>query len=235
MSFWSSLKSKLKKVWQKVKAAVRFVVRLVVTLVVNLTLGLPDLLFGFLTWPTKKLKYQIFILSDDKGPLIDPGQLASSIDYFTKTFKDKLNVKVVPYGKPGIEVIKSHVPDAALDVHCGFGLEKDEWGDAGEFFSQYTAGWNAIPISLTFPVTIFIVRSVKDKVGCSVGPLADWVVVDSSVGVSSGNTLAHEVGHACNLWHVGDTSKLMYENTSRGNGFYWWQKNLARSCRHIYY
>jgi hypothetical protein len=240
MGFWSSLendiKSVVKKVVQVVKAVVRFVVRIVVT-IYGLIIGLPDLLFGFLTWPPKKLKYHVFILSDDKGPLIDPGQLAASIDYLTKTFKQKLNVNVDSYGKPGIEIITAPAPAAALDIGCGVDLLGNEFGDAGEFFAQYIAGWNAIPISLTFPVTVFIVRSVQngDKIGCSLGPLADWVVVDYSQGVSSVSTMAHEIGHSCNLWHVEPNSNLMYRSSPRGNDLKWWQKNLARSSRHVYW
>jgi hypothetical protein len=132
MGFWSSIthkiKSVLKKVWHFVKA-VRLVVPLVVTLW-GLIVGLPDLLFGFFNWPQKKLRYHVFILSDDKGPLIDPADLAPSIDFFTNTFKDRFNVKVVAYGEPGIEIIKDPAPAAALDVSCGFGAFSNEFGEA---------------------------------------------------------------------------------------------------------
>jgi hypothetical protein len=241
MGFWSSLendiKKVVKKVWQVVKAVARVVGRFGFAIAYSSSIGLPDLLFGFLIWPPKKLKYHVFILSTDKGPLIDPANLEPSIEYFTQTFKERLNVNVDSYGKPGIEVITTPAPTAALDIGCGVDLLGNEFGDAGEWFAQYIAGWNAIPISLTFPVTIFIVRSVQsgDKIGCSLGPLADYVVVDYDMGVSTGNTLAHEVGHACNLWHVQRTSELMYRNPSRGSNFYWWQKNLARSSRHVYW
>jgi hypothetical protein len=241
MGFWSSVenvfKKVVKKVWQVVKAVVRFVVRIVATFY-GLIVGLFDLFFGFFTWPQKKLKYHIFILSTDEGPLVDPGQVAASIDYLTQTFKDKLNVKVDSYGKPGVEVITAPAPKDALDVGCGADLLGNEFGDAGEFFAQHVAGWNAIPISLTFPVTIFIVRSVAkgdNKIGCSLGPLADWVVVDSGDGLIHTDTIAHEVGHACNLWHVSPMSNLMHASVPRGNDLKWWQKNLARSSRHVYY
>jgi len=87
MSFWSSITHAIKKVWHAVKAAVRVIVRTVITIVWGLTLGLYDLLLGFLTWPRKRLKYHVFILSDAKGPLIDPGKLAGAIDFLTQTFK----------------------------------------------------------------------------------------------------------------------------------------------------
>jgi len=239
MSFWSSITHAIKKVWHAVKAAVRVIVRTVITIVWGLTLGLYDLLLGFLTWPPKKLKYHVFILSDAKGPLIDPGKLAGAIDFLTQTFKQRLNVKVDSYGKPGIEIIEGIAPAAALDVHCGAGLLKDEFGDAGQFFAEHLAGWNAIPVSLTFPVTVFVVRSVAngDKDGCSLGPFADYIVIAafSFSDPDSISTLAHEIGHACNLWHSGAQSNLMWADIPRGNNLHWWQKNLVRSSRHVFF
>jgi hypothetical protein len=237
MGFWSSLKNKikkaLKKVWQVVKAIVRVIVRIVVT-VWGWLVGLFDLLFGFLGWPQKKLRYHVFILSDQKGPLINPGDLAASIDFFTKTFKERFNVKVMAYGKPEIEIIKNPAPAAALDVSCGGGAFSNEFGEAGEFFAEHIAGWNAIPISLTFPITIFIVRSMVGADGCSLGPLTDYLVMTPSA-VSELNVMAHEVGHSCNLWHSGSKSNLMWKDPSRGNDVKWFQKNLVRSSRHVQY
>ena len=241
MSFWSSITHAIKRVVKKishfVQAAVRVIGRVIAT-VWGLVIGLPDLLLGFLTWPTKNLKFHIFILSDEKGPLSDPKNIEPAIQYLKSTFKQRLNVNVQSYGGE-IEIIKSVAPSAALDVHCGFGLLEDEFGDAGAYFSQYRAGWNVIPISLTFPVTVFIVRSVAngDKDGCSLGPLVDYVVVAASSfnDPDSVSTMTHEIGHACNLWHVGTQSNLMWANIPRGNSLSWWQKNLVRSSRHVYY
>ena len=223
----------LKKVWHSIKAAVRLVVRIVVT-VWGLLVGLPDLLLGFLTWPRKKLRYHVFILSDEKGPLVNPADLAPSIDFFTKTFQDQFNVRVVAYGKPGIEIIKEPAPASALDVSCGGGAFSNEFGEAGEFFAHHIAGWNAIPISLTFPVTIFIVRSIVAKNGCSLGPLTDYVTLTPSA-VLAVNVMAHEVGHSCSLWHSLTHSNLMWRDISRGNTVKWFQKNLVRSSRHVQY
>ena len=61
LGFWSSLK-------HFVKAIVRVVVR-VVAAVFGLLVGIFDLLLGFLTWPPKKVRLQIFILSNQAGPL----------------------------------------------------------------------------------------------------------------------------------------------------------------------
>ena len=237
MSFWSSIthaiKKAVQKVWHFVKAVVRLVVRIVAT-VWGLIVGLPDLLLGFLTWPEKKLRYQVFILSDENGRLIDPADLQPSIDFFTKTFKDRFNVKLIAYGKPGVQVIEERAPAAALDVSCGGGAFSNEFGEAGEFFAQHLAGWNAIPISLGFPVSIFIVRSMSDADGCSIGPLTDYMTMTPGA-VEELNVMAHETGHSCNLWHSGSHSNLMWPDPSRGNDAKWFQENLLRASRHVQY
>jgi hypothetical protein len=223
----------LSDLWNVVKGVGRVIGRVIAT-VWGLLVGIFDFLLGFLTWPPKKLRYQVFILSDDKGPLIDPTALQPSIDFFTKTYKDRFNIKVIPYGKPNIQIIDEKAPSAALDVSCGGGAFSGEFGEAGAFFAKHLAGWNLIPISLAFPVSIFIVRSMTGADGCSIGPLTDYVTMTPSA-VGELNVLAHEVGHSCSLWHSGSHSNLMWPDPTRGNDVKWFQKNLVRSCRHVQY
>ncbi|MEK7729525.1 MAG: hypothetical protein AAB354_14010 [candidate division KSB1 bacterium] len=237
MGFWSSLKNKIKKVakkvWRVVKAVVRVVVRVVMT-VIGAVLGIADLLLGFIAWPPKKLRLHIFILSDQNGPLVNPGDLAPAIEYARKTLKDRFNVKLKAYSENFVEIIPGPAPNAALEVHCDSGAFKEEFWEAGEYFAKHLAGWNAIPVSLTFPITAFVVRDIDGKQGCSLGPLSDYVTIDLA-GAKSDSTLAHEIGHACSLWHSKTQSNLMWHDTKRGNGAKWFQKNLLRSSRHVMY
>lgn len=237
MGLWSSIKNKIKKaakkVWRVVKAVVRVVVRVVMT-VVGLVLGIFDLLLGFVAWPPKKLRLHIFILSDQNGPLVNPSDLTLAIDYARKTLKDRFNVKLLPYSEGMVEIITTPAPSAALVVHCDSGALKEEFGEAGEYFAKHLAGWNAIPISLTFPITAFVVRDIVGKQGCSLGPLSDYLTLDLA-GVKSDSTLAHEIGHSCSLWHSKTQSNLMWPDTKRGNQVKWFQKNLLRSSRHVMY
>lgn len=238
MGLWSSIKNKVKKaakkVWNAVKSVVRQVVRIVVE-VVGRALGVFDLLFGFAAWPPKKIRIQIFILSDQNGnPMVSPGDLTPSIDWARKVFKDRLNVKLKAYGDPIVQTITEPAPSAALNVHCDVEAWGEEFGQAGDYFARHLAGWNAVPVSLTFPVTVFIVNDVSGKIGCSLGPLTDYVTVDRA-GVKSITTMAHEIGHACGLWHYDGKSNLMWADNGRGDEVAWWQKNLFRSSRHVMY
>ena len=147
---------------KKVKAIVRVVVRAVIEIVNRLTLGLIDLVLGFFAWPPKRLRLHVFILWSELPPSPDPlpsieQVTQDAIDRTKKLYKDKFNVDVRPYSKTFMEPLNGLFPDGVLDFECGIG---SEFGDAGEYFAQHLAGWNAIPISLTFPITVFVVRDL---------------------------------------------------------------------------
>lgn len=233
MGFWSKVKKVAKKAWRKVKAVARTVVRVIVT-VVGLVLGIVDLLIGFVAWPPKKLRLQIIILSDANGPLMATSDLDASIEFAKKTLKDRFNVKMKPYGKSYVMVITEPAPNYALNVNCDFGAFKDEYKAAGEYFAKHVVGWYGVPISFKFPLTAIIVADVKGKVGCSLGPLTDYLTIEPS-GVKDGNTLVHEIGHSCSLWHSKQKANLMFKDSIRGNKVKWFQKNLLRSSRHVMY
>ncbi|MHC4153286.1 MAG: hypothetical protein ACYSSP_14500 [Planctomycetota bacterium] len=230
MGLWSSVKSIAKKTWRGIKGAARQLGR-VIAEVAGRIIGLPDLLLGFITWPSKKLRIKILILSDQNGKAVSlASDLTMSIDYAKKVFKDRLNVKLLPYPgpkKPMVELIADPAPAAALNVGCGSNAWGEEFGEAGEFFADHLPG-------LVFPITVFVVKDVIGKEGCSLGPLTDYATLDPS-GIKSGSTLAHEVAHACSLWHSGSKSNLMWKNPNRGDSIKWWQKNLFRSSRHVTY
>jgi hypothetical protein len=236
-----------------IKALARVVVRLGYTLT-GLALGVFDLFFGFLCWPKKKLRIQVFVLSDHSGPVVTDAELQPAIDYTRDTLKQRFNVELLPYGSRMVEIIKKPTPDAALNPRGGADALVDEMGgdgEAGEFFAQHLAGWNATPVSGTFPITVFVVADVQgDHDGVSLGPLTDYVMVDpaaikatggimgSPVDAANITTMAHEIGHACNLPHwYWSASNLMYPDSQNraGNEVIWFQRNLLRSSRHVLY
>lgn len=230
MGWWSSVKKFAKKVWRAVKATVRAIVKIVIEIVyrvINLVL--------FWLPIKKKLRLQILILRDGSGTEIVSEQdvgLQTAIDYVIKTFESRFDVKIKAYSKSFVEILPEAAPDAALDVKCDSGAASNEWGEAGEYFANHLAGWNLIPIHLGFPITAFIVRDITGKIGCSLGPLTDYVTV-SKDGTQSDSTLAHELGHCCGLLHRDDNTKnLMYPNDGRGNDVTGWQKFVVRNSRH---
>jgi len=250
MSFWSGVKKIAKKALHIVKAVVRVVVRIVAVLL-TAPFKVLDLVFGWLGWPKKKLKLHIAVLQNANGPLIPDSKLEDlrpSIDLLKQTFKDHGNVEVRPYSSGNkrdiynwAQIIDGVAPQAALKVHCGFGALWDEFGEAGDYFAKHVAGsvGGIIPISLAFPVTIFIVEKGLDKAGCALPLITDYATVEvAQILPTESSTLAHEVGHRCNLWHSGQHVNLMFKKRTERlfpYWLHWWQRNLVRSSRHVTY
>lgn len=237
MGLWSKIKSAVKKVVRAVKSVVRVVVKIVVTIINRLTLGLIDLLFGFIAWPPKRLRLHVVILWNEQppgggDPLPSITHLAeAAIERTRRLYKDKFNVNVKPYSKSFIQILtQPPAPDSVLDYECGFW---QEFGEVGEYFADHLAGWNGIPISMTFPITVFVVRSMKE-LGCSLSVLGDYVVI-AREGLMDNVALAHEIGHTCGLWHSSTSDNLMFSTSPAGENVKWFQKNILRSSRHVQY
>jgi len=237
---WGWIKKAAKKVWRVVKAVVRIVVRVVIDFLNRVTFGLLDLLLGFFAWPEKHLRLHVFILWSQPPPSPDPlpsieQVIQDAIDRTKKLYKDKFNVKISPYSKTFMEPLNGPFPDGVLDFRCGAG---PEFGEAGEYFAQHLAGWNVIPITLNFPITVFVVRDLgPTSLGCSLSIFGDYVVMDRKALLDN-VALAHEIGHSCGLspgwgWHDWTPSNLMYWQSPAGENVKWFQKNILRSSRHV--
>jgi len=205
-------------------------VRTIVDSVHRLTLNIFDALLGFLNWPKKRLRIRIFILRNeqpDQTPA--PDTVDEMIKYAKRSFRKNFNVELLPVRRNGhfAEVLQKDPPVEALYTKGGSGALKEELRLAGSFFASNLAN----PI---YPVTVFVVKDIKGADGCSLGPMSDYVTIDH-VGLKNESVLAHEVAHACGLWHLHDKRNLLYTSRSRGDECRWWQKNVFRSSRHVTY
>src|SRR5262245_5677950 len=127
MSIWSSIKNAVKKVWRAVKAVVRVVVRIVITVVNALTLGLPDLLLGFIGWPRKRLRLHVIIVSASStnpdggvnvGPVVPEQDVTTAIENTRRIYKKLFNVDILPYSRSFIQVLPDEPPKEVLDFKC---------------------------------------------------------------------------------------------------------------------
>jgi len=233
MGWFSSLVHKIKNAVKAVVRVIRAVVRVIVKVVVEIVYRVINLLLFWLPIQ-KKMRIQVMILRDEKGtPLIQPDDpdMQNAINAVIQTYKDKCNIKVIAYGRPVAQIIDKPAPRAALNVGCSKAI-LNEFGEAGAYFADNLAGWNLIPISLGFPITLFVVRSITDKIGCSLGPLSDYVTVSPVGARDAGFTMAHEIGHCCFLFHRSDSKNLMFPDSPRGNNVTGWQKFVIRGSRH---
>jgi hypothetical protein len=223
MGFWSSA-------WRAIKTVVRVVIKAVaggIMRIVHIVGSLADLVYSF----EKTMTIQVLILRDSnsQGVIIE-SDIEPAIAMAKQIFKDKFNVAIKSYGKPMVQTLPNPAPSAALDVKCDEGAFSNEFGEAGEYFANNLAGWVGIPISLAFPVTVYVVHGIKDKIGCSI-PITDYVTL-SPDGAKSDTTLAHELAHTCLLAHRDNSKNLLYPGIPRGTDVTSWQRWVVRTSRH---
>ncbi len=179
----------------------------------------------------KKLRVCIIILSDEKRkPMATPASLQPDIDKAKRIYKDTCNVKFIV---SDIHTLENPAPKGNLDPNCGAGaLWDDLWVDGTYYENNANVQCfdNAFLrlIGYAAPVVVFIVRDVKDNKGCSLGPFADYVTVEGKDPIC----LAHEVSHACGLWHAGGRTNLA-NHICGGTKLKGWQVEIVRSSRHV--
>ncbi len=218
----------------------------------------------------KKLRLRVIILRDEKGEALllderqsdaqiaaDQARLDAAIQHLRDVFGSQLNTSIVSAGGEMIRVLDFPAPSEALDVGCGGDALGESVSEAGRYFREKEASnWHGTIVGYGAPVTVFVVRDVEGKLGCSLGPLTNYVTVDvegfeyddpsppviDDVVVPTPkppSTLAHEVGHACSLWHPlgwpeSGRGNLMYPDVEgRGKILELHQRSVARASKHI--
>lgn len=163
--------------------------------------SIPDLIGTLLgIMPEKKLRLVVLIQNDERGsPLItDRAVLYRAIQFLINTYREQLNVRVIPvrafrYASPFadeevanddyIATETQSNPPNLIDVCCDTCEAGENLVDRG---SQYNlklskaAFWGGMRRLTGYgaPIVAFAVRSYKDgKAGCSLGPLTDFVTV----------------------------------------------------------
>lgn len=194
---------------------------------------------------TKYLRVCIIILEEENHQHVaEPEELSAAIGFAKKAFYDGAKVKLSILG---IHKVNSISPRDNLDVNTEAGAVLDELFAPGSYFETAANGYcfdEAVfrLLAVGGPVVVFITRSVRGQAtGCSLLTFADYVTVERGTfrGASADPTvLAHEIGHACTLFHVSDNQKnLMFPNSSpgslRGSALAAGQSTLFRNSRHV--
>ena len=220
----------MEKIWNGIKGSTRIIIRIIAETVHRLVINMFDTLFGFFNWPEKKLRVKIFILQEpEANAVVSPNDLDTAVEYAKRSFKKNFNTRLLPY-KPGqqfAEVLQKKVPYEVLHTKGSMEALGEEFTTTGSFFASNLSG-------SFYPVTAFVVLDIDHASGCSLGPLTDYVTLDPD-GAKNASTLAHELAHACGLWHIRSKSNLLWRTFSRGDETKWWQKNIFRGSRHVTY
>jgi hypothetical protein len=182
----------------------------------------------------KKLRVRVVILRDEQGkPVATPEQVEPSLVEARRVLREKLAIELVPAAEPQVRTLDVPAPPEALDSPCAEGSYQADFGAGGAFFRRHRE-----PSTVTgsgAPITVFVVRDVLGKAGCSLGPLVDYVTVDMTALTGKRlRVLAHELGHACGLPHSSAAENLMLPK-SMGDRFQPWQVAVFRSSRHVTY
>jgi hypothetical protein len=207
-------------------------------------LGLPELvgsLAGFR--PRKRLRLQLVILRDSAGaPLVEPHEVQTAVDAAKTAFITAANVVVEPpIGSDDIvELYAEQNPVYVLEPECNWGGFKHNFTEVGRWFRATSK-----PRTARGGVVIFVVEDVRKKAGCFMG-LVDFGYVDgaafrSAIAGSPSEglpplTVAHELGHGCDLLHRKDPANLLAPaGKERTAHLSRWQRAVLRSSRHVRY
>ncbi|MGH3011103.1 MAG: hypothetical protein ACRDMY_04550 [Gaiellaceae bacterium] len=201
----------------------------------NRVVGIPELA-GSLAGSRrpKKLRIRVVILRDEQGrPVAKAEDVEPSIANAQRVLREILAVDLVPAAEPMVRTLEIPAPAAALDSPCAEGSYKADFGPGGAFFRRHSERGGITGSGS--PITVFVVRDVLGKAGCSLGPLVDHVTVDMTALTGKRlRVLAHELAHACGLPHSSAAENLMLPK-GMGDRLQPWQVAVFRSSRHVTY
>jgi hypothetical protein len=180
----------------------------------------------------KKLRVRVVILRDEQGkPVATPEQVEPSLVEARRVLREQLAVDLVPAAEPQVRTLDVPAPPEALDSPCAEGSYQADFGAGGAFFRRHRERGGVTGSGA--PITVFVVRDVLGKAGCSLGPLVDYVTVDmTALQGKRLRVLAHELGHACGLPHSSAAENLMLPSRM-GDRLQPWQVAVFRSSRHV--
>ncbi|QNJ94876.1 hypothetical protein HZU40_11870 [Mycolicibacterium fluoranthenivorans] len=209
-------------------------------------------LFGILI--IKHIRLHIIILMREDGTLtVDPSLIDDDIKKVEQIYRQRARIKI----HTTVHKLNTPAVHSALHVDSGVGLLGEDLTETGMYFQSVIRDtlWPhgaAFTIKIFAPIVAFVVEGVGDtQLGCSAGPLADYLCVEGSTFAPTDPltmftqartpTLAHEIGHACALAHdTADITNLMYPRGTdgrsvRGTNLSPFQRAIVRSSPHVTY
>lgn len=182
--------------------------------------------------PQRELRVRVLILRDEDGkPVATPEDVEPALEEAGRVLRERAGIALRPSTEPMIATLEASAPREALDSPCAEGSWRADFGPGGAFFRRFS---ERVPASgSAAPITVFVVRDVLGKAGCSLGPLVDHVTVDmTALTGRTRRVLVHEIGHACGLPHSKAAENLMLPKRM-GDRLQPWQVAVLRSSRHV--
>jgi hypothetical protein len=202
--------------------------------IVSRAVGIPELV-GSLAGVRrpKRLRLSVQVLrAAGGGPVVSEAEVQTALAETRRVLEREANVRLEAGGAKLIVTREDSAPVEALDSPCtDQGLWKADLGAAGRYFRPLKLRGS---VGRGAPLTVFVVRDVVGKCGCSLGPLGDYVTIDRQGLGGTRRILAHELGHSCGLRHVSGEENLMRARNP-GERLTRWQRAVLRSSRHVTY
>ena len=178
----------------------------------------------------------VIISHDDRGqPVATQAAVQPIVDRMKQICKDETNVTVYDH-------FDSDARTPNVEPSCGAdGWLEDLWLPGSQFENSASLNCReysfASVIGIGSPIYAFVVKNVKGKNACSLGPLTNYIVFEPGNACAGNTHLAHEVGHACNLLHTSDQTNLMFKaclsaGRDQVSGF---QKSIIRGSKYVTY
>jgi hypothetical protein len=180
----------------------------------------------------KKLPVRVIVLRDETGqPVVAPEELEPHLEGARELFLSAVGVRLL-FGDPAVEVAKRPSRASVLEPGChtvwSFVEDLGRRGSAYELVAGAAGGFRRL-VGYGAPVVVVVVRGFTTRhIGCSLGPLTDYVTVKGA----NATCIAHELGHACGLPHSRSDDNLMYRSCGR-TAVRRWQGAVIRSSRHV--
>lgn len=201
--------------------------------------GIPEFLLCMLGLRIRKhLHACVTVLASRGGsPVVSDADVDRVLEEARRILSDRFNVDLHVHGRKIVQVPDDRLDVTACDASQLFSSEAiDLTDDAnGTFGDLFGCGDNLIDIGAELIHDVLDIIFIRDiieggDVGCHI-PGTDYVIIDQN---SSGLVLAHEIGHAGDLWHVSDKTNLMNHFVA-GDDVHNWQRCIFRRSRFVHY
>jgi hypothetical protein len=212
-----------------------------VKIIVAAIVGIPEFLTCLLGLRLRKhLHACVTVLAGRDGqPVVDAAQVDAVLQEAARILSVRFNTRLHIHGRKLVRVPDNRLDVNACDASQLFSAEAlDLTGEAersGTFGELFGCGDDLLDLAgelIHDVLNIIFIRNIVegDDIGCHI-PGTNYVIVDRTAG---GLTLAHEIGHAGDLWHVSDTNNLM-NHVTIGDQVHDWQVCIFRRSRFVVY
>jgi hypothetical protein len=211
-----------------------------IKIIISILVGIPEFLLCLLGLRIRKTMHVcVTVLAGKDGkPVVDLAQVTTVMNDAAAIISKRMNVNVREHGRRVIRVPDKHLDVSGCNAGQLFGSEAFDLsteGAGGIFGEILGCGHDVVDVAeeaILDVLNIIFIRDIIEggDIGCHL-PGTNYVIVDRS---AKGLTLAHELGHAGDLWHVSGATNLMNHFTA-GDDVEAWQQCIFRRSRFVVY